>query len=97
MRLVPSSARLLVAAALVVCLLPAGFAQEEPAVVEDGLGNCFKAANNFPMMFCDRVVCNGAGSKRRTHAMQSLAGSSHGAPSAVQRGQDVQPQVTSVH
>jgi hypothetical protein len=51
---------LLVAAAC-VALIQGGLAQETP--VGDGLGECFKASNNFPLMFCDRVVCNGAGSE----------------------------------
>jgi hypothetical protein len=55
-----SSFWLLVAAAF-IGLIQSSLAQDTP--VADGIGECFKASNNFPLMFCDRVVCNGAGSE----------------------------------
>jgi hypothetical protein len=70
MRLVAGSLRLLVCTALLGTLLPVSRAQDDAPPSEDtgaeaGVGACFKRSNNFPLMYCDRVVCNGAESKQQ--------------------------------
>lgn len=70
MRLVAGSLRLLVFTALLGTLLPLSRAQDDAPPSEDtgaegGVGTCFKRSNNFPLMYCDRVVCNGADSKQQ--------------------------------